>query len=89
MGDEGPRWRVLNHTSGADFESGAAHRARGVNEEQPRGEPPAAYDDWYMYGVRTVHPPWGVPGRLDPNCTCTCTGSDAGYPCQIKQVELK
>ena len=82
MGDEGPRWRVLNHTSGADFESGAAHRARGVNEEQPRGEPPAAYDDsvfvtvytvlsfgslvctdvlyttpWYMYGVRTVHPP--------------------------------
>jgi hypothetical protein len=33
-----PSYRVLSHTSGADFESGEAHRRRGVNEEAPRGD---------------------------------------------------
>ena len=35
-----PTYRVLSHTSGRDFESGEAHRRRGVNEEVPRGEEP-------------------------------------------------
>ena len=35
MADSSPLFRVRTVHSGADFESGAAHRARGVNEPQP------------------------------------------------------
>jgi hypothetical protein len=38
-------WRTLDQHSGAQFETGAVHRARGVNEPMPDVEVDATHDD--------------------------------------------